>query len=158
MAKPKKKIVFLLSSPTLNAHPQGASQRTEAPSLGPFLLVTLLPLAPSSPPHTLPVWLSPRTLHHQREKTKPACCSVFVLGALVPRRASWPPRPGIALTLHSQAACPARPCELLVFIKILLHAQSRMVCGSWMRRCGGPGARKASGLFGLVFIWHVFPE
>lgn len=102
----------------------------------------------------VPAW----TLHHQREKTKPACCSVFVLGALIPRRASGPLRPGIALSLHGQPACPARPSELLVFIKILLHAQSRMVCGSWMRRCGGPGVRKASDLFSLVFIWPVFPE
>ena len=93
------------------------------PSLSPLLLCG-----------HVPAW----TFHLQRKKTKPACCSVFVLGAPVPRRASWSPRPGIALSLQaSQPACPARPSELLVFIKILLHAQSRTVCGSWMRWCGG---------------------
>lgn len=148
MAKPKKCLPISSHTPTLNAHPQGASQRTRAPQLG------------SLPPRPSPVLLCGQvpawTLHLQREKTKPACCSIFVLGTLIPRRASWPSRPGIAPSLCGQAACPARPCELLVFIKILLHAQSRIVCGSWMRWCGGPGVRKASGIFGLVFIWPVF--
>lgn len=119
---------------------------------------SLAPFSPRLSPLLLcgqgPAW----TLHLQREKTKPACCPVFVLGAPVPRRASWPPRPGIAPSLHGQPARPTRPSELLVFIKILLHAQSRTACGSWMRWCGGPGERKASGLFGLVFIRPAFPE
>lgn len=52
----------------------------------------------------VPAW----TFRLQRKKTKPACCSVFVLGAPVPRRASWSPRPGIALSLRGRPACLPR--------------------------------------------------
>lgn len=67
MAKPKT-YAFLLSShiPTLNAHPQGASRRTEAPSLGPSLLV--LPTSPS-----LPVWLSPSMDTPSSKREDKAC-------------------------------------------------------------------------------------
>lgn len=150
MAKPKKCLPLKLTYTYPQCPPSGSFPKDQSPQRGP-----LPPLpAPLLLGGRIPAW----TLHHQRKKTKAACCFVFVLGALIPRRASWPPRPGIALSLHGQPACPARSSELLVFIKILPHAQSRLVCGSWMRWCGGPGARKASGLFSLVFIWPVFAE
>lgn len=87
-------------------------------------------------------------------KTKLACRIVFVLGELVPSRASWasPARNSTESTQSARPpACPPDPQNCLFLLKFFLHMQSQIVCGSWMRQCAGSEERTATGSVSLPF-------